>query len=134
MWKSEVPVSHRLPHHEPSLYQSTLSERLVPVGVPVPAWEGPSEPTSPGAADAEPGTSNTLSASSTAAINAGTSRLREDRSSLKIDRLPGRVAGSSRRRMSVRPPVIVGWLMEIELPRAAATASWTGVNGSNLLS
>ena len=65
-------------------------------------------------------------------INAGTSRLREDRDMPKIDRLPARVAGSSRRRMSGPSPIIVGWLMDIELPRVVATASWTGVNGSNL--
>jgi hypothetical protein len=32
--------------------------------------------------------------------------------------------------MSVRPRIIVGWLVDIELPRVAATASWIGVNGS----
>src|SRR4029450_419610 len=109
MWKSEAAVSHRLPHHEPSLYQSTLSERLVPVGVPVPAWDGPWTPTSPVAADAGAGARSTLSASSTVAISAGTLRLREDRDMPKIDRLPARVAGLSRRRMSGPSPIIVGW-------------------------
>lgn len=32
--------------------------------------------------------------------------------------------------MSVRPRMIVRWLMDMELPRVAATASCTGVNGS----
>jgi hypothetical protein len=52
MWKSLLAVSHMLAHQEPSLNQTTLSARFVPVGVPVPAWDSPSNPTSPGAARA----------------------------------------------------------------------------------
>jgi hypothetical protein len=46
MWKSWLAVCHMFAHQIPSLCHSTLSARLMPVGVPVPVWTAPSMPTS----------------------------------------------------------------------------------------
>ncbi len=103
-------MSHKFPHQTPSLNHNALVARFVPVGVPVPECDGPSTPTSPGAADAGTGTTRTPIASSSAASSAASSarsrRFRDPRGRRPAERPPPRLTPSQD-----RPTAYALWLL-----------------------